>query len=545
MANLVVKKWFRFSALALASALVAGTVIAVRLAASDDEIENVGKELAFKVSADRAQTIKIPTVGEIHAQKGAFSESGVMTVQRVKTELDQKGVTPAGVGIDVQFQSTRLTRDLRLTFKASPRPTDAIPVMLHLDNKDEWDIRQAEVDGEHISAKTSKFSLQLPGWLNPGQLVDSIKQRLASGIGGRTSALNCGGVPDWFVLNSVHSSLVHVCAKENRTSDGQQVAEIQLKSNRGASIEVNVPGDPEYVWVEGQSWETRKTLGSKWGFNPNAKVILPAGKTMTVGYTRPAAGQSERFWVSGSNLALLDSMTRAITDFAWGESAGLIGDNVQLGWMAFDCLTGLSVGAFDQDMGLSNLQSALGCIASSATSGLDDPRAAAALQKLGIAVKVWPFLQIGVGGLIDKLAELGSGGDSVVAYTTIGQPKSSSSGSGGSPKGDGSGIDGVAPPPASNPPSSEPKPRAWDLIAVVYGDGHVGVAFNVGWEAGRDPVTCHFFQDGVEVFTAQCGTRSSKQFYGVPPGVHSYYATVSDRYGVYSDPSNTVTKSTS
>jgi len=67
------------------------------------------------------------------------------------------------------------------------------------------------------------------------------------------------------------------------------------------------------------------------------------------------------------------------------------------------------------------------------------------------------------------------------------------------------------------------------------------VAFDVGWQEGRDPVICHFFRDGIEVFTAQCGTRSSKQFYGVPAGTHSWYATVSDRFGVYSDPTNTVT----
>lgn len=94
----------------------------------------------------------------------------------------------------------------------------------------------------------------------------------------------------------------------------------------------------------------------------------------------------------------------------------------------------------------------------------------------------------------------------------------------------------VAPPP---PPA--PKPSASNLRAVVYGGGHVGIAYDVGWQAGRDPVTCHFFRDGVEVFTAQCGTSSSKQFFGVPAGTHSWYATVSDQFGVYSDPTNTVT----
>lgn len=108
----------------------------------------------------------------------------------------------------------------------------------------------------------------------------------------------------------------------------------------------------------------------------------------------------------------------------------------------------------------------------------------------------------------------------------------------------------TTPPPAPvtpKPPAppAAPKPYAGNLKVVVYGGGHVGVSFDVGWQAGRDPVTCHFFRDGVEVFTAQCGTSSSKQFSGVPAGTHSFYATVSDRFGVFSDPTNTVVVNTS
>ena len=93
-------------------------------------------------------------------------------------------------------------------------------------------------------------------------------------------------------------------------------------------------------------------------------------------------------------------------------------------------------------------------------------------------------------------------------------------------------------------PLPPPKPTISNFIVVVYTSepGHVGVAYDVGWQAGRDPVTCHFFIDGQEAFTAQCGTHSSKQFYGITPGQHSFYATVSDAFGVYSDPSPTLVK---
>lgn len=105
-----------------------------------------------------------------------------------------------------------------------------------------------------------------------------------------------------------------------------------------------------------------------------------------------------------------------------------------------------------------------------------------------------------------------------------------------------------APPPSARATSTStpppPKPTISNFQVVVYDNepGHVGVAYDVGWQSGRDPVTCHFFIDGAEAFTAQCGTHSSKQFYGISPGPHSFYATVIDKYGVASNPSPAVVK---
>jgi len=100
------------------------------------------------------------------------------------------------------------------------------------------------------------------------------------------------------------------------------------------------------------------------------------------------------------------------------------------------------------------------------------------------------------------------------------------------------------PPPTTQAPPPTPKPTIANFTVVVYTaePGHVGVSYDVGWQTDRDPVTCHFFVDGQEVFTAQCGTHSSKQFYGINAGQHSFHATVSDRFGVYSDPSPTIVR---
>ncbi|WP_433532724.1 GDSL-type esterase/lipase family protein [Micromonospora sp. CA-263727] len=86
------------------------------------------------------------------------------------------------------------------------------------------------------------------------------------------------------------------------------------------------------------------------------------------------------------------------------------------------------------------------------------------------------------------------------------------------------------------------RPTISNFEAVVSGPGHVGVSFRVGWQAGQDPVTCRFFIDGREAFTAQCGTSVSKQFTGLSPGPHRFSAVVVDRFGVSSDPSPTVAR---
>jgi hypothetical protein len=91
-----------------------------------------------------------------------------------------------------------------------------------------------------------------------------------------------------------------VCAKTNHTSSGQEVAEVQIKSNRGVSLEVTVPGDRSYVWVQGESWAWRQAVARGLGFDPNRTVILPAGATMTVGYPRAATSAPFSFFVTGA-----------------------------------------------------------------------------------------------------------------------------------------------------------------------------------------------------------------------------------------------------
>ena len=92
--------------------------------------------------------------------------------------------------------------------------------------------------------------LRQPGWVDPTALWRFLGQKIASGIGGDRGAGLPEGSPKWFHLNPKHSDLVHGCATTSK-NEGAEVAEVQIKSNRGVSLEVTVPGDPAYVKAGG------------------------------------------------------------------------------------------------------------------------------------------------------------------------------------------------------------------------------------------------------------------------------------------------------
>ena len=136
--------------------------------------------------------------------------------------------------------------------------------------------------------------------MDPTALWRFLGQKIASGIGGRTEALACPkDSPKWFHPNPKHSDLVHGCATTSK-NEGAEVAEVQIKSNRGVSLEVTVPGDPAYVKVEGQPRDQRQWLGGVLNFDPDRTVILPAGKTMWVGYEQVYTKAPWSFFVTGA-----------------------------------------------------------------------------------------------------------------------------------------------------------------------------------------------------------------------------------------------------
>ena len=245
---------------------------------------DAGRPIVIHVGPGSGVTVRVPKVGTLVAAKGSFSSPGTMTITtNSATPPTGDGVTVAGPGVDVTFNGTKLIKPVTLAFLADAKPSpSAVPVIAHRADNGQWNYIAASIGtGGMLTGATSHFSLNVPAWVaSIGQWVRDVGQwvgqRLASALAGRTPPLTCSGPPSWFHVASGHSDLVHVCAKDaGPDSNGVDRAEIQIKSNRGVSIQVNVPGNPQYVWVEDQPWPFRQVVMDSLGQDPNRTVILP------------------------------------------------------------------------------------------------------------------------------------------------------------------------------------------------------------------------------------------------------------------------------
>jgi hypothetical protein len=311
---------------------------------------DAGRPIVIHVGPGSGVTVRVPKVGTLVAAKGSFSSPGTMTITtNSATPPTGDGVTVAGPGVDVTFNGTKLIKPVTLAFLADAKPSpSAVPVIAHRADNGQWNYIAASIGtGGMLTGATSHFSLNVPAWVaSIGQWVRDVGQwvgqRLASALAGRPPPLTCSGPPSWFHVASGHSDLVHVCAKDaGPDSNGVDRAEIQIKSNRGVSIQVNVPGNPQYVWVEDQPWPFRQVVMDSLGQDPNRTVILPAGATMTIGYVRTPQSQDLTATVSSyTGLALLDTVIRQALAFALPTI-----DPIFAGYVMFECASGFKPAA--------------------------------------------------------------------------------------------------------------------------------------------------------------------------------------------------------
>ncbi len=253
----------------------------------------------------------------IVASAGTFSRSGTLVVSRQLAQLKPfYAVRAAGPGVDIRVLGTKLLKPVTLTYRVGRQPQGFQPRVAHRTDGGKWELKRASLTPSgRLVVETRSFSINLPSWFNPGAWLNQLKSWAqsagnvaASLFFGRTPPLsNCGAAaPSWFSAEKL-SDMVHTC-----TIDNAGRGEVQLKSNRGITLEVTVPGSPAYIWVEGQPDWLRRAMGRA-GIDPNRTVLLRPGARMTVGYARPASTSSGEFRVAAdSGLALADTTLRVL-----------------------------------------------------------------------------------------------------------------------------------------------------------------------------------------------------------------------------------------
>jgi len=392
------------------------------------------------------------------------------------------------------------SKPLALNFDISGRPSEEdVPVLAHQRHDGTWEIVPAQVDAVgHLAISRTDFSVNIPGWLNPLAWWRGFRAKMASAVGGRTSPLTCsGGRPGWFHLEPGHSDLIHTCVKTNQ-ANGHEVAEVQIKSNRGVTIEVTVPGNPEYVWVKGMPWTLRKWVASQLGYDPNRTVLLPPGATMTVGYKRWGTKAPGSFFISGATgYAVLDTTARGAVGFGLDTLPGAYG----LAYIEVKCASGFTAGPAGLTFGVAQMHEFLTCWTGRLAEELKDPTNAMniaqrisdpedrdqAVAQLKAAAKAggvlawlvtwWPVFQAGIGNDIDKIHELATDGASAQVTwhmdpTPAPQPPKPSTG-GGTQSGSGDSDRGGDTGPVTSAVPQPPKPpQPTTVLETTGGETH-------------------------------------------------------------------------
>lgn len=275
------------------------------------------------------------------------------------------GFTAAGPPTNVSVADGVVAGPVLLSLPGSPPPDGAIPLLLHRNDAGWWEAVPAEFVGGTYSAEVTSFSWYWPGWAASasdwvGTTAAAASDWGADWVTGRTDPPEpCGSDPYPWVTNSGSppDGAYHVCVDRNPRADGTERVEVKIKSNRAFAMWVVVPrSEADYVWVEGSSWNSIAPVLTAVTGGPTDRVLLGPGRTLTVGYLRPAVAiASKQFFAYQDTVTQLATMlTRHIGDLnaELGTLLAVIGcanNGTEVTWdNAWDCLTAVVGGSENQ-----------------------------------------------------------------------------------------------------------------------------------------------------------------------------------------------------
>ena len=460
------------------------------------DVTPAGGAIRRKVTPRRGFRIVIPKVGSLRGPRRAVSSRGTLVIRPYRASLTD-GLYPAGFGVDVVLRGAKLKRRLTLTQRVRRGPAGTVPLIAHRARDGSWDLRRGRlVRGRHIRVRTKRFSINIPTWLNPKEWAHALGRRFAASIGGRTSPWECPlAPPQWFwVVNK--TSTVHACGTSNNDDAGER-AELRIKSNRGAVLQVTLAGPRVYAWVNGQPDRLRSMLGAATGTDPSNVVFLPKGDDglMTVGYRQPASTSDYTLLVETTYDSVMVNLAYFILDLAVGDAAssrvkyGAVGYALTKCSGVLDLSSGTGKTPADAVSGAS-FTSVLACLVEEAAQDFRDPRVAfnialelndpsisrmttqqfaeqltrtgGKLMALGWTLTLRPLLQQGWQGIADTAAALFTDGTSThIDITLDGRPAQSASSSAGGGQVSGS---GTSSPPASGGGQAPAPPTQREVV---------------------------------------------------------------------------------
>lgn len=239
----------------------------------------------------------------LDVEPGDFTEPG--SISATPTDLagpaDAAWFRPSGevTGIDV---TATLAHPLTLKFAAGADHADAVPVIWHRDDQLGWSPIAAGDAGGVAEADRDRFSPHVWGWADATKWLDDVTTKALNALRGRTTPPDCGTTPTpkWAAFTAPTLDVLLTCATTNSRT-GKERVEVELKNNRGLVQQIRIPDGVDYANVEDQPDYVRKLVRQMTGGDD---VLLPPGKRLSIGFTRPTADREVAVNPQTSNLAL-------------------------------------------------------------------------------------------------------------------------------------------------------------------------------------------------------------------------------------------------
>jgi hypothetical protein len=297
-------------------------------------VSPLGAFVTASVTSSREGHLTVPGIGTLAWSRAAFQGDGILVAQPVRVEhppstIDGVPIGSLGKGLLVTTKNATIAAPLTVTFPDAVAPRGGAVIAVHRDDSGHWSLlpNATTPAGGGIAVSTATFSIVT--WAE-SKIFKPIGDFLADKVEGRTQPSVCAAAPVWASVDGNPSGSTHSCVRTGTPlADGTQIAELEIKSNRGTYQWVQLPSTltREYVWVEDENDFVRSLVDAT--FHQSSTILLAPGKRLTIGYREPATPTQLRFHTYVDDRTAGLSLLHLALDAVVGKGVDSIG-----GWLA-------------------------------------------------------------------------------------------------------------------------------------------------------------------------------------------------------------------